>query len=1058
MCSSHRLFILLLLLFQLGTPAVHSKEIPAMNQTASLNSEVYPFANMAKRILGHIHSQESKKDATCWTTVRLMENFYTGIALSERSVLLKIEVSKTLMYRLWESASLSSKNDKLNLEDIQRITPGDLVLELLMLDGAINNSNNQAKGTMLVDYHKVTENWRVMLSLLYDYFGETGFVKRQEWSLKPISPEASLQLAKLSTVMTVNLLKSAKEYANDKRHEEVEPGDIKLAYEKFVRQYRIDDKSAISNSSGLSNTRSSNEKTPLSKKTAHAILRDLTLVNIDKKIASLKKWNKPAGIGDGKKNERKAFEKILQFPITDSAYSELRKFLTLYGKIFAAGITPARFDTYTYQNSYERMRETFPASRGNYEKPTLISLEWALNILSDIWPKKTLTNGDIALRLASNFSGFLFTGSKPTDQKEWNVVLWASDADATRDTAIHWSIMQEVWQDPNSIPLDPFAAEVISESISELALLILVEAKRITQKRGFSEIDKSAIAKVFDERYTIVPHKVHRAVWNKPREEMKKRALENYSAKNFIDISSKYDFGSMPLGIEKFLTLRDKSINDWPLELQWFSGSGIAAGDFNNDDLVDIFVSGDGGNILYKNNGNYEFEDVSKMLGVVDTDYDSRQSLFVDVNNDRLLDLFIVHSDSPSKLYIQQKSGKFVLHDSSGITTGKGAHTAFFFDYDNDGFLDLFIGYYGASNPNLPFPSIDGLDGRENQLFHNEGGSRFRDVSEKAGVDHTYWTLAGGAMDINHDGYIDFFLANDFGSDALYLNDGKGAFKEVGQRLETDDRGSGMNVSFVDVDNDDDMDVYVTVVDMFSKSIGFKFPERKSIIHLDERILKSSFYISGNKLYRNKKGTSFTPVEHEYFEPVDLGWSWGAAFFDYENDGDEDMYLANGWVDAATAGNQKNIFFIKEGGYFYKAPASSPEAFKGNSRSVVALDMANNGKLDIVVSNYRKPPTFLKNNSNEHGNNWIKVKLSGNNSNSFGVGAKVKVIPLGKTSIPAKLVTCGIGYLAQDPTTLTFGIGKEKVISQITVTWPNGIVQNYAGPFESNRAFELSEK
>ncbi len=1062
---SAKIFVAIIILCQFAwiagctsSKSVTSPTVPPQSRIGSI-----AYVELAKTTLEKIQSQESRKDATCWTTVRMMENFYTGLPLSERSVLLKIESSKILMYRLWESASLKAENSILQIGDIKRISPKAFNLDLLRLDGILSSNDNLAKNTMLLDYHKVTENWRVMLSLIYDFLTKTGFINMKECRIKPLSQEAAYQLAKLSTVTTVNLLEYAKEFAEGKKHSAVEPDDIKDAYKKLTCKYGLDDESMVSKAAHTFDPEQFIVNDPLSQETLRKTLYDLTKDNITNKINSLKKWNEPAGIGSGYQNEVKAFEKILQIPITITAYKKMRNFLVQYARVIASGISPMRFDTFLYKNEYDKISKMIidlPLINTSRKAPIdYISVEWAMNTLNNLWPKRTLINGDISLRLVS--SALLENAS---DRKERKVILWAPDTDATRDITVHWDILKEVWQDPESIPLDPFAAEIISESISEYALFLLSEAKANVLKWGFDTINDSSIDAVLHNNYVLVQQQIHNTVWQFPQTDKKMKVLSQYSDQNFIDITDKLSLPEGNYGIYKFLeNYRNNAnpahskVNLPTKDIHWYMGSGIAVGDINNDSLDDIFVSGDGGNRLYKNSGNYTFTDVTHSLGIDDPDYDSRQSLFVDVNNDNLLDLLIVHSIGPSKLFLQQDSGKFEFNPTSGITTKQGAHTAFFMDYDNDGLLDLFLGYYGSSMT-MPFPTIDGLNGRKNQLFHNEGGGKFKDVSEESGVDQTFWTLAGGAMDINHDGNIDFFLANDFGSDALYLNNGNGTFKEVGQMLKTDDRGSGMNISFVDLNNDNDMDVYVTVVDMFSKSIGFKLPVRSSPIKLDDRILQTAFYITGNKMYQNQGGTSFKPVEYRHFEPGDLGWCWSANFFDYENDGDEDMYLANGWIEKSSADNQNNNFFIREENYFYKASDKSPEAFPGNSRAVAPVDLTNTGKIDLVVSNFKKRATLLKNNSKQTGYHWIKVKLKGIKSNSKGVGAKVKVISPQNTTIPAKIVTCGIGYLGQESTTLTFGIGKTATISEIVVTWPNGVMQKSEGPFAADTTVRLVER
>jgi len=265
-----------------------------------------------------------------------------------------------------------------------------------------------------------------------------------------------------------------------------------------------------------------------------------------------------------------------------------------------------------------------------------------------------------------------------------------------------------------------------------------------------------------------------------------------------------------------------------------------------------------------------------------------------------------------------------------------------------------------------------------------------------------------------------------------------------------------MNASLVDINKDGRLDLYVTVIDMFSKGLNYVLPNDNTIKNLDDRILKSAFYLSGNKLFLNTKSNGFLPVESKYFGPVNKGWSWGAKFFDYDNDGNDDAYITNGYIPGWWHGDQQNQFYLNIKNKFYHIKNHvSDESFKGNSRSVSAIDFANKGKLDLLVSNYLKHPSLLVNKSNNH-NNWIKVKLRGIKNNYFGIGSNVKININGKKSL-VKAITCGSGYLSQNGNTLFFGLNKTKAIDSIEVIWPGGDKQMVQGPIKSNRTIIINE-
>src|SRR5262249_31930805 len=170
------------------------------------------------------------------------------------------------------------------------------------------------------------------------------------------------------------------------------------------------------------------------------------------------------------------------------------------------------------------------------------------------------------------------------------------------------------------------------------------------------------------------------------------------------------------------------------------------------------------------------------------------------------------------------------------------------------------------------------------------------------------------------------------------------------------------------------------------------------------------------------------------FEPGDRGWGWTAAFFDYENDGDDDMYLTNGWIEGSSASNQKNQMFINDNAFFYVASDKLPEAFPGNSRGAIVFDMDKDGDMDIAVNNFRQPFVLLEN-TQAMGNKWIGVRLKGAGPNANGVGARLTV-KAGDKKI-TKEVTCGNMYLGQDEDVVTIGIG-QAADAEVNVRWPGG--------------------
>jgi hypothetical protein len=322
---------------------------------------------------------------------------------------------------------------------------------------------------------------------------------------------------------------------------------------------------------------------------------------------------------------------------------------------------------------------------------------------------------------------------------------------------------------------------------------------------------------------------------------------------------------------------------------------------------------------------------------------------------------------------------------------------SFFFDYDKDGDLDLFVSGYGPWDKGIS-PTLGGRNGYPNKLFENKGGLKFADVTERAGLGDPGWVQAAAAFDFDRDGDEDIYISNDFAANSMFENLGDGTFRDVTSEALPRIRGHSMNVSFVDVNADGFWDVFVSNVN------------------------------KGGKLLEDKLD--------QWFEPGEYGWSWHAAFFDYENDGDPDMYLANGWLSDLHIDN--NRLFLNHDGYFYLIDVESPGLFLGSSRAFAHFDMDHDGDLDLIVNNFHDKAVVLRNEQKDS-NRWLKLRLRGKTDNRNGVGAEV-VVKAGDL-VMRKHVTCGLGFLSQEPEILHFGLGRNDTADEIRVTWPNGTSQ-----------------
>ena len=426
---------------------------------------------------------------------------------------------------------------------------------------------------------------------------------------------------------------------------------------------------------------------------------------------------------------------------------------------------------------------------------------------------------------------------------------------------------------------------------------------------------------------------------------------------------------------------------------------GAAAGDFDNDGRTDLFVCGTGRNALYHNLGNGSFADVTEQSGL----------------------------------------GKTPMNTLSM----QGA----WFDYDSDGLLDLVLSNYTLWNPGMDKRCSNGAVEIychpktyvrvPHRLYHNLGGGRFEDVTEKSGFGKSLGKGMGiGIADFNDDGWMDVFIANDTEPNFLYLNQGNGTFKEVGMLygVAYNDEGatvSAMGCDVKDYDNDGWVDVFYN--------------------NLAGQIWA---------LFRNQRGKMFRYVSPAtkilLMSGLRSGWSNG--FIDYNNDGWKDLYSSNGDLDDldSSARQHDTIFENQDGKEFIDVTNEMGDDFLrvGFQRGSAFADLNNDGFMDIVVTSLNQKPKILMN-SADNGNHWLLLQLRGHKSNRDSIGAKIKVTtPSGRTLY--NHVTVSVGFMSSSDRRVHFGLGRETRVASIEVRWPSGLVQTLAD-VEADRIFQVDE-
>jgi len=462
-------------------------------------------------------------------------------------------------------------------------------------------------------------------------------------------------------------------------------------------------------------------------------------------------------------------------------------------------------------------------------------------------------------------------------------------------------------------------------------------------------------------------------------------------------------------------------------------GSGAAFADYNNDNLLDIYIANASivfptpsaklpTNALYQNNGDGTFTDVTEPAGVGDTGW-GMGCVFGDYDNDGDLDLYVTNY-KPNVFYRNNGDGTFtdVSTDAGVAHKGFGTGVAWA-DYDNDGYLDIYVANY-VDYSILPrgkriFFPYD-FFGQENVLYRNNGNGKFTDVTESAGVGGGFYLSLGVAFaDYDNDGDQDLYVANDSNPNILFRNNGDKTFTNTNvteYRSHTGDTRSGMGVAWGDYDNDGDFDLFVN-----------NWQDENSI------------------LYRNNGDGTFRDISASagVFDVTVGRTCWGTEFFDYDNDGYLDLFIACGHIDPGPneAPGQPDILLRNNGdGTFMDVSEITgiSQLPPKVSRGVACGDYDNDGDIDIFIVNNGEPPRLLRNDGGNK-NNWLKVKTVGVKSNKDGIGARVTVTS--DSFIQIREVSAGSSYLSQNSLEVEFGLGQRNKVDSIKIRWPSGIIQ-----------------
>lgn len=464
-----------------------------------------------------------------------------------------------------------------------------------------------------------------------------------------------------------------------------------------------------------------------------------------------------------------------------------------------------------------------------------------------------------------------------------------------------------------------------------------------------------------------------------------------------------------------------------PIPQEPFMTAGAAAGDYNNDGWLDLYVTLlHAPDLLFKNNGDGTFTDVASIVGL-DQNFPSSGVAWGDLDNDGDQDLFVsTIGDSRYYLYINNGSGQFTEEaiERGAALQSEIDHSGFsvtFGDYDRDGWLDIHTTEWDIQ------PATSTI-AQHSVLLRNKGPATpgyFVNVTTESGVLKNFgqaqFGFSSSFSDMDQDGWPDLVIAADFETSQIFWNNGDGNFTEgtAAAGVGTDENGMGSAIG--DYDGDGLLDWFVSSIYSSNPTVN-----------------------SGNRLFRNLGNRTFSD-QTDAAGVRDADWGWGSVFFDFDNDGDLDLAVTNGVVFPRQFNfpydTDRTRLWENEGGVFAEVGLEHGITDTGSGKGIVTFDYDNDGDLDLFIANNGGHPV-LYNNREANSNAWLRVKVVGRYSNRDGLGAFLTLEPRPGGQKQVREITGGSNFLGQNEFTAHFGLSAQtEPVFRLTVRWPSGLQQ-----------------
>jgi hypothetical protein len=500
------------------------------------------------------------------------------------------------------------------------------------------------------------------------------------------------------------------------------------------------------------------------------------------------------------------------------------------------------------------------------------------------------------------------------------------------------------------------------------------------------------------------------------------------------------------------LVLADAVVPNADCDLTWFT-AGATAGDYDGDGWVDLYVTRLAApDLLWRNRGDGTFEDATAAAGLDGCSF-SNGALFADLDRDADLDLLVSAMGGDRHFhFVNRGDGTFVERGGeTGIALAvDGRHGGQGFavgDYDLDGHLDVHVDEWLRT---WHYPPAGTFGPR---LLHGRGDGTFEDVTVQAGVDMFLpdgvgvFAFASAFADLDGDRWPELAVVADFRTSRLFWNDGDGTFTDGTTAAGVNDESDGMGSTFGDFDRDGRLDWFVSAI-----------YELAAECQPDEC---STTKGNGNRLYRNVGGRSFDDAT-DAAGVRDGGWAWGASFLDFDNDGDEDLALVNGWPGRDLNGGGAHhetpmVLWRNDDGAMTGVGAEVGAIDDGQGRGLIVLDYDRDGDLDLFVANHAGRPVLYRNDGG-NASGWLRVRLHGSTSNLEGRGAVLRLRAEPDAPVQLRHLGAQSQFLGESELVAHFGLGPgDAVVPELRVYWPASDRETVLSDVPRNQVVDVYE-